>query len=270
MIDRAWWRAAGNLPYSFLREGEGAFARTNGQDFYSYMQANKPFQQRFLYGMAAISWYEDKDVAETMMKLRLLEGKEAVIDVGGGDAGLLRQLHRAHQGAIKSQLFERDRSEDQKEQLTQEIAKRHGAGFAAALSVSWGDFFAANSIPDAQNTTYLIKCCLHNYKRIQIVQVLRRIYEAMTCGAGCNLVVAERVMPAVSRIPHTNRLCDVLMRFLFKTVESRDQAFYTEVIQEAGFKLSSGIGHSGRYLVLDARPSLAGMGERLPHTANKR
>lgn len=266
IVSEKWWKAAGCLQKSFLKDSLSAFEYANQQNFYQSLESNP---QIFGNGMAAISLLEDDDVAESITKT--VQEYTTVMDVGGGKGGLLSALHRKMTGQRQYVLFEKDFGD---EKLNEEfktsvynVLTKNQANMK--LDVILGDFFKAETIPTYNDAAYFIKCVLHNMKREEATKILQNVRQAL--GQDCQLFLAERVVPNNISSPHLNKWGNVLMRMLFKA-NTYNAAYYESVLNEAGFDLKD-VTVANNYLVFFAteKPALrfnkkASMGQLLSST----
>jgi hypothetical protein len=235
MIDERWWNAAAHVEQCFKKHGSSAFEFANSLSFYQAYSAQK---ENFGLGMAAISLYEDTEVAQA--SISSLQAFEIIIDIGGGEGGLLAQIYRSFGKNKLYYLYDKSAPHSQATHSETEF-----------LNFLQGDFLLpqeSNNIPKHTNAAYFIKCVLHNMQKTEVITVLRNIRLAMK--EGCQLFIAERVIPENNRRPQANLTCNLLMRMLFMA-EAHDIAFYTEAIEAAGFNLNN-ITTAGNYMLFVA------------------
>jgi hypothetical protein len=238
MIEEKWWGATSCLEQSFLKEGKSAFEYYNRENFYSAYTGKTTI---FGEGMAAISLFEDYDVAQTLSKLDTIHMAETIIDVGGGYAHLLSELHQRFPNK-KNILFEK--SGQDLNLLKKQIQEKYNI----TPDITLGDFMqSASHIPQCKNAVYIIKCCLHNLSDENVQIVLNNIYTA--AGDENPIFVIERIIPPLfENFPHMNRETNLLMRLLFKA-SSHSYAFYRDAIKKVGLSLCEPI-IAGNYLIM--------------------
>lgn len=249
MITQEWWNAAGRLISSFQKGLPSAFEKANeGKTFMSLFYNSPEYKSTFNSGMAAISFFEDKDVAEA--SLQHIKDFPTVIDIGGGEAGLLANLFQ-HDATKKYLLFEKTPDDPTQVDATaarlhETITHNYNRTFNAQIIL--GDFYHGpeyNGIPKLNNTAYFVKCVLHNCKPEQINTILRNIRFAMR--ENCQLFLAERVIPQNHTGPHINLLGNVLMLMLFRA-NAYNTEFYKTALNNAGFNCDN-VTSAGNYLL---------------------
>jgi hypothetical protein len=221
MITEPWWGAASCLNSSLQKDTLSAFEAYNQQTFDQvYFNQNSPFNK----GMAAISCLEDYDVAISLSEF--LKNVDTVVDIGGGEGGLLYQLWSIDPGK-KYVLFEKTPETGDLpaaiESIKQKIQSRYSNKFQPEIIL--GDFYQEkhlNNIPKYDNAMYIIKCTLHNiHEEENIIKVLKNINEV--ANKDSLFCLAERFIPSNCTIPHFNQNSNMLMRLLFKADERTNE-----------------------------------------------
>lgn len=246
-IDSTWWASAGQLECSLKLESKSAFEVASSSTFQQYIQRS----DKFAKGMAAISLYEDRDVA-TVLYPKIAQ-YQTIIDIGGGRGGLLHQLYSTYPSKNYI-LFEKEGSDskdthEKRDEILNYFAQTFGR-FKPNLYL--GDFnknVGANNIPKVDNAVYIIKCVLHNIGDPKIIiEILRKIRLSM--GENCILILAERIAPETYTRPHLNRTGTILMRMLFKA-DTLKIGHYRYILDTAGFD-SIEIEQANNYFVFKA------------------
>ena len=250
MIDFPWWGAAGILRTGLQSKTLSAFEEFNQKTFYeTYIKAEKsPFPK----GMASISLLEDTAVAESLAEK--LKTFSTIVDIGGGEGGLLGNLYQLLGNEKNYILFEKqlpDKAQQSSEtaRLKQLAKEKFGREFN--LQVIFGDFTKEqkeNNIPKVNQSAYIIKCVLHNIPdQKEIVSILKNVSKKM--GENSQLFLAERALPDNGYEPHFNRISNFLMQILFKA-NSRSLQFYITCLKDAGFKMSLDQLDAGNYSII--------------------
>jgi hypothetical protein len=172
LADPATWAAWGHLGHS-VRTGDNAFQALHGTDVWTYREAHPESNAVFNDNMAALSFHVAHAVAETYD----FSGLSRVVDVGGGQGGLLEEVLRRNEH-LRGTVF------DLAHVVAPERAEAMPAPLAARWSVETGSFFDAVPPADA----YLLKSILHDWPDERCVQILRSCERSLTPG-GVVLVV---------------------------------------------------------------------------------
>jgi len=176
------WYAFCHLAHT-LRTGEPGFMAAYGCRLWDYLASHPDAASSFEESMTRISAARDQAIVASVDFRRF----SCVVDVGGGDGGLLRALLRAYPH-LHGILFDLPRvSEGARESLEQ-------AGLAGRWEVVAGDFREA--IPQGGDA-YLLSWILHDWDDPAATGILRRCREAM--GKGSSLLVVEMVVPEEGR-----------------------------------------------------------------------
>jgi hypothetical protein len=117
-----------------------------------------------------------------------LSGMALVVDVGGGEGGMLTALLTAHPAPLRGLLYDRPQV------VTGAGTVLAAAGVAGRCLVEAGNFF--EHVPRGGDV-YLLSQVLHDWDDEACGRILNRCRTAMRTGA--RLVVVERVLPRVGR-----------------------------------------------------------------------
>ncbi|WP_445160782.1 methyltransferase [Mycobacterium sp. Dal123C01] len=197
-----------------VRTGQDSFAYAFGQGHFDYF-AQRP-ELEFNAAMAA-SAAALKGVAELVDLARA----RLVIDVGGGNGELLKQILHAAPHA-RGVLYERPNALAAAEVNLGEYVER--------CDLVAGDF--TSSVPPGGDV-YLLSRVLHDWDDQQCKAILRRCSDSMTLGA--QLLVIERLLPeddapSLAAAWDIHMLCNV-------GGQERTVAHYQRLLNEAGFTL---------------------------------
>lgn len=207
-----------------VRTGRPAFSDRFGQPFYEYLGANPGFAASFNAAMSAAPEPQPPDAC-------LFDGARVIVDVGGGDGGLLADV-----------LSRRPRLRGVLVELPEAAARARGrlseAGVLDRVRIAAGSFF--DHVPGGGDL-YVLRRVLHNWDDENAGRVLARVRAAM--GAGARLLVLEELLPAVPEASSASagvwaaprkRVVDLLMLVL---MEGRDRTAreYATLLADSGF-----------------------------------
>jgi hypothetical protein len=216
--DGSWWNAVGALRHSILT-GEPAFDRQHGKGFFDYLMDHPECGHWFDRGMANFATAENPAIAAG----HDFSCFAHVVDVGGGQGGLLAKILRLHP-AVRGNLFDLP-------QVVRNPAFLSEGPFAGRWATTGGDFF--QSVP-AGADCYLLKRILHDWSDEECVRILRCCREAM--GHGARLLVVDAVIPA-GNTAHPAKVMDILMMVFAKGRERTEQEFRA-LFEKAGLRLA--------------------------------
>lgn len=263
MITEPWWFACAYIEKSFLKVGPPAFEVVNKQSFYDCYVSTQ--SQLFTQGMASISLFEDQDVCDAIVDD--LESFETIVDIGGGDGGLLKKIYDRFPNK-RYVLFEKIPADCldialAEATLTGRLKDKYGDAFNPTIIL--GDFTKSldeSNLPRYANAAYLMKCVLHNIaERIPIIDILKNICDSL--GVNSQFYLAERIVPPNLLRPHVNVLGNILMQVLFKA-QARSVEFYKSVLQAAGFCPASNGLLANNYLVFQNHPQAFAENDNVP------
>jgi hypothetical protein len=221
------YRSFGGL-LDTVRTGRPAFTDRFDQPFYEYLGGNPGLAATFNAAMSVAP--EPPPPAAD-----LFDGARTVVDVGGGDGGLLAEAlgRRPEQHGVLVELPEaaaraRDRLAE--------------AGVLDRVRIAAGSFF--DHVP-ADGDLYVLRRVLHNWNDENACRVLARVRAAMPAGA--RLLVLEELLSAAPEASSAsagawaaprNRTVDLLMLVL---MEGRDRTAeeYTTLLLDSGFAVKS-------------------------------
>ncbi len=168
------------------RTREPTFARTFGTGFWSWLAENADERRAFDAAMAG----GRERTADRLAALDW-EGDEVVVDVGGGNGALLRELlrRRTKLRGISFDLPETERDE---------------ASLGDRIEFVPGDFF--EGVPEGD--VYVVARILHDWNDERATAILRVIREAAPANA--RVLVIEAVVPPGNE-PHGAKWLDLLM-----------------------------------------------------------
>ena len=171
------WLAWGHLLHS-VRTGETGFRHAHGQDVWDF-RADNP-EEGALFDLAMREG--STDIAGEMLSARDFTQFGHIVDVGGGNGGLIAGLLAGCQQATGTLLDLAHVVAGAGEVLEQ-------AGVRQRCKVVAGSFF--DNVP-AGGDVYVLKSILHDWDDREAQRILRKCRQAM--GPGAKLLVVERVL----------------------------------------------------------------------------
>lgn len=220
MYGEDWlWQAYGNMIHS-VRTAAPAFIRTHGQPFYGYLHAHPRVAALFSAAMGAFSSHE----AAAILEAYDFSDARSVVDIGGGQGGLLAALLRAHP-KLTGTLFD----------LPSVVAGAEAAldemGIAERARILAGDFF--DEAP-AGADLYVMKGVLHNWDDADARRILATCRAAMAPAS--RLLAIERVVPE-GNAPAEAKLFDIDMLVVAGGRE-RTEPEHRRLFEQAGLSLT--------------------------------
>jgi hypothetical protein len=220
--------AFGEILYT-LRTGRPAFEKIHGEPFYDYLRERPQAAAMFATAMGS--------AAVPIVFSRCDFGRPGtVVDVGGGDGGLLARILTRYPDARGVLVDLPDAIEKAKARLTD-------AGHAARIDFAAASFFDAGAIP-AGADVYTLSRVLHNWNDAAAVQILSRVREAMAPDA--RLFAFEYLVE--DQVPMSGdaaeaggagtavNAIDLLMLVMLEGYE-RSAGQYRELLAQAGFEV---------------------------------
>jgi hypothetical protein len=209
-----------------VRTGLPAFTERFGQPFYAYLSENPELAAVFNGAMSAAPQPPPPAAG-------LFDGAHTMVDVGGGEGGLLAQALGQRPG-MRGVLLELPGAAERAR------ARLAGAGVLDRVRIVAGSFF--DRVPGGGDL-YVLRRVLHNWNDENVRRVLARVRAAMPAGA--RLLVLEELLPAAGEgagagawAAARNRIVDLLMLVL---MEGRDRTVdeYTTLLLDSGFSVKS-------------------------------
>lgn len=233
--DGSWWNAVGALRHSVMT-GEPAFQHQQGMAFFDYLRIHPPSGRWFDRGMANFASAENPAIASAYDYNRF----DRIIDVGGGQGGLLAEILRRHPN-VRGSVF------DLPEVVTNPVYLDNDA-FPGRWTTIGGDFF--QSVP-AGGDAYVLKRILHDWSDEQCLHILRRCRAAMSARA--TLLVVDAVVPA-DNAPHPGKVMDILM-MVFAQGRERTKQEFGELFERAGLRLTNVTTTPSALAIVEAIPA---------------
>ncbi|HLW71314.1 MAG TPA: methyltransferase [Candidatus Binataceae bacterium] len=216
--DGSWWNAVGNLRADVLT-GKPGFDREHGMGFFEYLAEHSDASTWFDRGLANFAAPENA----TVVAAYDFANFQRVVDVGGGQGGLLAEILKAHP-SLTGTLYDLP-------QVVRDPAFLKAFGLTDRCEIVGGNFF--ESLPRGGDA-YLLKRILHDWGDQQCLDILRRCREAMSEKA--RILVLDAVLPAGDE-PHPGKVLDILLMLLSEGRERTEQEF-RELFERAGLELT--------------------------------
>jgi O-methyltransferase domain len=225
LTSETYWQSTGDFVEA-VRHGEPAFDRRYGQPFFAYLGANPETAVMFAEGMASMS------AGETAHIVAAYDFPESgvVVDVGGGQGGLLLDVLRARPDLHGLLL-------DQEPVLAGNVLGQLGADHRWKLEP--GDFF--ESVPAGD--LYLVKNVLHDWNDEQCVRILSNCRAAMNPGA--RVVAVDAVVPPGNEA-HFGKAIDIMM-LLLASGQERTRPEFERLFERAGLRITRVIPFEGAF-----------------------
>lgn len=230
MFGEEVFRSFAEIIYT-LRTGKPAFEKVYGQPFYDYLAGHPDAARTFGTAMAGAG-------VPAVLSACDLGGVRTVVDVGGGNGGLLARVLRAQPQARGILLDLPAAAAQAKERLTQ-------AGVADRADIVEASFF--DTMPEGADV-YVLCRVLHNWPDAQATALLRRIRQAMADG-GRVIVIEDLIQPPaapeagpagsaqVSGTPGAE-VMDLLILLMLSGCD-RSESEYAGLLGQAGFAVTA-------------------------------
>jgi hypothetical protein len=204
-----------------VRTGRSAFEHVFGMERYAYFAQHPSAAMLFEAGLASRTRAENRAVLASYA----FEGTGTIVDVGGGQGGLLAAILEASP-ARRGILVELPAVAAQaRRQLEQ-------TGFAGRCAIVAGDFF--REVP-AGGDVYVLSKVLHNWDDPRAIAILQTCSRAMA-GRG-KILLVERVLGA-SNDPLAATLFDLQMLVQHPGGRERTVEEYRWLLAAAGLVLT--------------------------------
>jgi hypothetical protein len=209
--------AFAEIMYS-VHTGRPSFEKVYGRGFYEYLDENPSAARIFNESMG------DQPVPAGVTD-RDWSGVTTVVDVGGGNGGLLAAI-LADLPALRGVLLERP------EALGHARERLTAAGVAERVELVGGDFFTG--VP-AGGDVYLLARVLHNWTDDAAGRILHRVRSAVPESG--RLLVVEEFMPAPGAPGAGARGMVDLLMLVTQEGHDRTSSEYGDLLAAAGFRV---------------------------------
>jgi hypothetical protein len=231
------YQAWGDLLYT-LRTGKPAFDHLFGKGRFEALGENPEAAERFNAAMVELS----TRIAKAFIAVYDFGGARTVVDVGGGNGGMLVAVLQAHPG-LRGVLF------DLAQGLAGARAKIDAAGLADRITLVEGSFF--DKVP-AGGDVYLLKSIVHDWDDDRGLAILQTCGRAMSSVA--KLVVIERELP--ERIESPDEALTTVMSDLHMMVvlggRERTIHEYRDFLAQAGLRMTRAIHTDSEFAAIEA------------------
>jgi hypothetical protein len=212
------YRAWGEAMHS-VQTGEIAFDHVFGIGAWPYRAQHPEYRNLFDEAMANVTGMFNKTVVSSYP----FPNFEKIVDVGGGDGGLLVEILEANP-TVKGVLFDLPQvAEKAKQRIS-------NAGLAGRCEVIAGDAFA--SVPDGGDA-YILSRVIHDWDDARSIAILRNCNRAIVETG--RLLLVEGVIRSGNE-PDITKLIDLNMMVLNGGRE-RTGADYQTLLEAAGFTM---------------------------------
>jgi hypothetical protein len=238
MLGEEWfWRPCGDM-FHGVKTGQDPFEHVFGTGLFGYLTQHPDAAALFDDAMTARTAQENRGVVASCD----FSGMDTIVDVGGGHGALLTSLLQANE-AVRGVLVD----------LPHVIAgaRQHieAAGLGGRCTLVSGDFF--QSVPEGGDA-YLLKHVIHDWADDQAVAILQSCRRAMADTA--RLLLVEMIIPA-GNSPFFGKQLDLLMLGVTHGGRERTEHEYRDLLQQAGFTLTSIIPTPTLVSVIEGAPA---------------
>jgi O-methyltransferase domain/Dimerisation domain len=212
-------RSLAEIMYT-MRTGEPAFGKVHGEPFYTYLAGHPDAAATFAEAMGS------QRVPAALAGCDLT-GVSTLVDLGGGDGGLVAEFLGSHPGS-------RAVLADLPDAIRAARAKLTDAGLADRVDLVEGSFF--DQVP-AGGDAYVLARVLHNWSDEHAETLLARVHGAMAPGA--RLIVLEEFLPEEGDEggPASAGMVDLLMLVMLEG-HDRTEAGYRALLDRTGFEVA--------------------------------
>ncbi|MFQ6028223.1 MAG: methyltransferase [Dehalococcoidia bacterium] len=215
-----------------VRTDQPAFEHVFGEGFWEYLDRNPDARENFNRGMTSRSGREQMQFLDDLD----LSGVAKIVDVGGGEGGLLTAILQAHPG-MRGVLF------DLPEVVQGAEESMQSAGVAERCELVGGSFF--DSVPSGGDL-YVLQAVIHNWDDEPAITILKNCRRATRDNG--RLVLIDTVIKPGNQ-PEPNKMADISMMLLLGALE-RTELEFQALFEASGFRLVNIIPHRPRSIIL--------------------
>jgi len=234
--ERWMWQSMGAMDYS-LRTGASAFAHLFGASTFDYHAQHPETAQLYTEGLRSIGRGQDAAVVAAYD----FSTARTLVDVGGGQGGLLAAILRANLQA-RGILFDLPHVVQQAQRQLEE------SGLSERCKTAAGSFF--EHVPGGGDI-YMLRKVLHDWTDEEALAILRQCRKAIPADA--RLLVLEMMVPAGNE-PAYAKLLDLLM-LVHAGGRERTEHEYRDLLAAAGFAVKRIVPTRSALSVVEAVPS---------------
>jgi ubiquinone/menaquinone biosynthesis C-methylase UbiE len=237
MLGDEGYLAWGDLLYT-LRTGKPAFDHMFGKGRFEALGENPEAAERFNVAMVETS----TRIGRAFIAAYEFGSARTVVDVGGGNGGLLIAVLQAHP-EMRGILF------DLAQGLKGALEKIEEAGLSDRVTLHEGSFF--DQLPSGADV-YLLKSIIHDWDDERGLAILQTCRRAMTSGS--KLVLLERALP--ERIDDPDQALSTVMSDLHMMVilggRERTTGEYRDFLAQAGLRMTRAITTGSEFAAIEA------------------
>jgi len=204
-----------------VKTGQPAFDLVFGMSVFDYMTKHPDSAAIFNEAMASLSLIEIQAISTAYN----FDGIRTLVDVGGGQGGLLAAILIANPG-LRGVLFEMPHALGSARSLLQQAA------VIDRCQITGGDFFTA--VPEGGDA-YVLKRILHDWDDTRARRILENCHRAMPLGG--RVLVAEVVVGSANKSNLAGFL-DLEMLVVTQGGRERAEHEFQKLYEAAGFRLS--------------------------------
>jgi hypothetical protein len=203
-----------------MRTGEPAFDKVHGEPFYAYLAGHPDAAATFAEAMGS------QQVPAVLAGCDLT-GVGILVDIGGGDGGLVADFLGGHPGS-RAVLV------DLPDAVRAARARLAAAGFAERVDLVEGSFF--DQVPTGGDV-YVLARVLHNWADEHAQALLARVHDAT--APGTRLIVIEEFLPEDGEVGGSAAagMVDLLMLVMLEG-HDRTEAGYRALLGRTGFEVT--------------------------------
>lgn len=232
----SFWMSWGHL-LAVARNGEPAFPELYGTTVWEYLAAHPQESTIFGAAMTGLS----AGVIEAVVQSYDFSGIGVLVDVGGGEGGLLAAILAANP-VLRGVLFD----------LPHVVAgakdRFDRAGVADRCEVVGGSFF--DTVPEGADA-YLLKSVIHDWNDAEAVEILRKCRAAIADTG--RLLVVERVIRPGNE-PDRAKFADLYMLVALGGRERTTEEF-RGLFAESGLRLTDIISTGSPFDIIEGVPA---------------
>lgn len=202
-----------------VQTGQPASQKVYGKHLYEYLREHPELQEHFF---AAHGRTAPRVALQALSELDFSDAR-TIVDLGGGDGGLLEYVLQENQH-LRGVLL------DLPETLPYARSRLSKAGLLDRCDLVGGSFF--ETIP-AGGDVYVIAHCLHNWNDEKAAELLRNVRQTMPSHA--RLLILEHLVSGQG--PSLAKMIDLLMMAV--DGRERTEAEIRELLDKSGFQLRS-------------------------------
>lgn len=235
-IDNDWiWPLWEQLPDA-LRTGRVPFPELHGKNFYDYLDEDAPELSEGFNASMTNGPGSSNDAVSSALDLSTAN---TVVDVGGGEGTLLRDLliRNPH---LRGVLF------DMESALKQADEQLRTGSLSDRCELVVGDVRESAPTADA----YVLRMILHNWEDESCVRMLSSLARAARPGARVHVV--ELLLPEDEATDATTAMMDMMMFMLFGSGE-RTASQYADLFAQAGLTYVGHTPTSSSFSIIEAR-----------------